>query len=87
MYAGEPLWSFSRSFSPIRCFPKQKLVRMMSFDRVFRTMLPSCIKEKKQLKKQSRMGYEENHNLEISVYDVPVVQILHDLHNIVEDLK
>jgi hypothetical protein len=41
MYAGEPLWSFSRSFSLPRCFPKQKLVMVTRWVRRFKTRLPS----------------------------------------------
>jgi len=41
IYAGEPLWSFSRSFSLPRCFPKQKLVMVTRWVRRFKTRLPS----------------------------------------------
>jgi len=41
MYAGLPRWSRSKSRSPIRCLPRQKLVTVTRRVRVFNTMLPS----------------------------------------------
>ena len=41
MYAGLPRWSRSRSRSPMRCLPRQKLVMVTRRVRVLSTMLPS----------------------------------------------